>query len=150
MREGIEVRNAMVGTVEIVFPVMVQALEGARCARGTASAGAQPVAAMLADIVETAHAAIRLPHDEDGFHADLGHDVVAGIRHVERASRDQPHLGPQALPLEPHEFGRRVAALIDDRVPQIGIRRFLVRRARQRAAAAVGPRLDPRHRRICR
>src|SRR5258708_84613 len=147
LRERVEVGNAVVRPIEVVFPMMIQTLERARPARGAASAGPQPVAAMLADIVEGANAAVGLPYDENGLRADLGHGVVAGVRQVERTARDQPHLGPEALPLEPHELIRGVAPLIDERGSKLGVRCLFVRGSRQRAVAAVGAGLDARDRR---
>ena len=74
----IDIGDAPVAPVEIVFPVVVQALERERGSRGSAPAGTQSIAAMLADVVEAAHAAVGLAHDHDGLRADLGHDESPG------------------------------------------------------------------------
>jgi len=120
-------RGCAGSSVEIVFPVVVQALERERGSGGSAPAGAQSIAAMLADVVEAAHAAVGLAHDDDGLRADLGDDVVARMRDIQGAARDQPDLGPKAFPFEAHKRRRGVPARVDDRRSEVGVVRLFVR-----------------------
>ena len=76
LRKRVEIRNALERTVERVFPVVVLALErlGAADARR-----AQPIPAVHADVVERAHAAVRLTHEQHRLAPDLRADVIAGL-----------------------------------------------------------------------
>ncbi len=83
---------------------------------------------MQAHVIESAHAAIRLPHDQHRLAADFGRDEVAGLAQVGFHGAEQPDFLPDALPLELHELGRGVAFLADQLVAQVRVR-LLARRA---------------------
>ena len=135
LRESVEVGDALEAAVDLVFPVVVLALErcGARCALG-----AQAVPAVQADVVKRAHRPVLLPHQQHRLAADLGADVVAGLGDIGFEAAKQPDLGPHALPLETHEIGGGVAFFGDRIAAQAGVGGFL-------GGRAAGDRLGAAH-----
>ena len=73
----------------------------------------QRIAAMLADVVEGLHAAVLLPHHEDRLRAQLLALPVAGVGQFLLAAKQQPNLGPHALPFLLRELPRGVAIALN-------------------------------------
>ena len=121
LRVGVEVGNTLEAAVDFVFPVVVLALErvGARVSFWT-----QAVAAVETHVVERAHAAILLAHDEHRLFANFRTDVVAGFLQVLQETAEQPHLRPHVVPFALHELARGIAFLRDEHRRDTGVRRF--------------------------
>ena len=100
--------------------------------------GPKAIAAVQADIGKGAHRSVGLPHDEDGFLADLGADVIAGFGNVAGPAAQQPDLGPDMLPLQLHEVLAGVASGWNDVIAEIGILGLF-----RRGAVRPFSRIDP-------
>src|SRR5205823_1886130 len=89
LSECIDVWNPPVRAIELVLPMVIRADERERGPRRAEPAGPEPVATMLAHVVKRAHALVFLPHDENRLRADLGDEVVSGLRNVQLPAAEQ-------------------------------------------------------------
>ena len=102
LREGAKIGNMGDLAFAVIGPVVIHAAE---VFGGSQPLGPEPVAAVQTHIGEGPHRTVRLPHDDNGFAADIGADIIARLLDVVGASAKQPDLAPDFLPLPLHEVG---------------------------------------------
>ena len=118
LREALGVERAQQLAVEVVLPAVEQAAE---LAGVTTARLAEPIAPVHTDVVTRGERAIALAHHQHRLGADLIREVVAGLGCVRGTAREQPHLGPHALPLELRELAAGVALLRNRDMVECGL-----------------------------
>ena len=118
LRKGLDIRNPANPAVQVVFPMMVAALQ--RVVRMAEARRGDPIAPVLTDVEEGADRAVPLAHDQNRFPADVVNVMVARLRDRIFATGHEPDLRPQRGPFPFHEFRAGVVLLRNDRRAEIG------------------------------
>ena len=91
-----QIRHPDEPAVVAVGPAVI----GAGEARGVAAIGAaQPIAAMPADIKESAHPAVTVAHHQNRIFAHIGRQEITGLRDLAFVAQEQPTAGEDPLQL---------------------------------------------------
>jgi len=117
----------MEAAVQRILPVVILAAEGLRFRCLVYSAIRESIATVLADIEEPTNRAVKLPYEDNRLATDFSDEEIPRVRNVGLAPAEQPNLGPHALPLEPQEVGRGIAARVDHAGSELRVRRLLGR-----------------------